>query len=86
MFQLDRFIAEAVTKRPASMFAGDIEANREALSAGEGASRDMKIIEAGEADGIYIANFPIEEMRAYRESEIMGDKYRKPEKYKALVE
>ena len=34
MFQLDRFIAEAVTKRPASMFAADIEANRETLSAG----------------------------------------------------
>ena len=29
---LDKFIAESVTSRPVSMFAADIEANRETLS------------------------------------------------------
>ena len=33
MRDLDQFIAEYVTKRPSSMFLGDIEANREALTA-----------------------------------------------------
>ena len=32
MFNLDRFIADYVTKRPVSMFAADIEANKEILS------------------------------------------------------
>ena len=32
MFQLDKFIADHVTHRPMSMFAADIEANRETLS------------------------------------------------------
>ena len=33
MRDLDQFIAEYVTKRPCSMFLGDIEANRAALTA-----------------------------------------------------
>ena len=33
MFNLDKFIADSVTKRPVSMFAADIEANKEKLSA-----------------------------------------------------
>ena len=32
MFSLDKFIASYVTKRPASMFTSDIEANREFLT------------------------------------------------------
>ena len=32
MFNLDKFIADCVTKRPQSMFAADIEANRDMLS------------------------------------------------------
>ncbi len=32
MFNLDKFIAESVTFRPASMFAADIEANKETLT------------------------------------------------------
>jgi FlaA1/EpsC-like NDP-sugar epimerase len=32
MFNLEKFIAEQVTKRPVSMFAADIEANKDALS------------------------------------------------------
>ena len=32
MFNLDKFIADSVTKRPVSMFAADIEANKETLS------------------------------------------------------
>ena len=32
MFNLDKFIADSVTKRPVSMFAADIEANKEILT------------------------------------------------------
>ena len=52
----------------------------------EPGSRDMKVIEAGESEGIYMASFPIDEMREYREKEVMGDRFRKPEKYGILTE
>lgn len=32
MFNLDKFISDSVTFRPISMFAADIEANKETLS------------------------------------------------------
>lgn len=49
-------------------------------------SRDMLVIEAGEREGIYMADFPMDELRAYRKSEVHGNAYRHPKKYKMLVE
>jgi predicted amidohydrolase len=48
-------------------------------------SRDMLIIEAGEAEGIYIAEFDIVKLREYRKKEAWGNAYRKPKKYSLLV-
>jgi predicted amidohydrolase len=48
-------------------------------------SRDMLIIEAGEAEGIYVAEFDIEKIRAYRKKEAWGNAYRKPKKYSLLI-
>lgn len=48
-------------------------------------SRDTLIIEAGEREGIYIAEFPIDEIREYRSVEIHGNAYRHPLKYKLLI-
>lgn len=48
-------------------------------------SRDTLVIEAGEAEGIYMAAFPIDELRAYRKTEIHGNAYRHPEKYRSLT-
>lgn len=48
-------------------------------------SRDTLVIEAGEAEGIYIASFPMDELRDYRRREIHGNAYRRPEKYPALI-
>lgn len=49
-------------------------------------SRDTLIIEAGENEGIYLASFPMDKIRAYRENEVHGNAYRHPAKYHALVE
>ena len=38
-----------------------------------------------EAEGIYIARFPIEELREYRKREIHGNAYRRPDKYHLLI-
>lgn len=48
-------------------------------------SRDTLIIEAGEEEGIYIASFPIDNIRAYRSCEVHGNAYRHPQKYGLLV-
>lgn len=47
--------------------------------------RDTLIIEAGEAEGIYLASFPMDEIRAYRKREIHGNAYRHPQKYHMLI-
>lgn len=51
----------------------------------ENSSRDTLIIEAGEREGIYIADFPVDEIREYRSREVHGNAYRHPQKYKLLV-
>lgn len=48
-------------------------------------SRDTCILEAGEGEGIYIADVPVDTLRAYRETEVHGNAYRRPEKYSLLV-
>ncbi|MCL2462404.1 MAG: carbon-nitrogen hydrolase family protein [Defluviitaleaceae bacterium] len=48
--------------------------------------RDTLIVEAGEAEGIYLADFPMEKIREYRGREIHGNAYRRPAKYHLLVE
>lgn len=49
-------------------------------------SRDTLIIEAGEREGIYIADFPMAEIREYRRSEVHGNAYRHPHKYTIITE
>lgn len=44
MFNLDKFISDSVTKRPVSMFAVDIEANKDILS---GEIKDKKVCVIG---------------------------------------
>jgi len=43
------------------------------------------IIEAGEREGIYLADFPMDEIREYRKNEVHGNAYRHPQKYKLLT-
>ena len=51
----------------------------------DSSSRDTLIVEAGEREGIYLADFPIDEIRNYRNNEVHGNAYRHPQKYKLLV-
>lgn len=47
--------------------------------------RDCCILEAGEEAGIYLAEFDLELLRQYRQSEVHGNAYRRPKKYHALI-
>jgi len=48
--------------------------------------RDTLIVEAGEAEGVYLAAFDMDEIRSYREREVWGNAFRKPRSYGALTE
>jgi predicted amidohydrolase len=48
--------------------------------------RDMCILKAGSQEGIFIADFDLIKMRAYREKEVFGNAYRHPRKYRLLIE
>ena len=53
---------------------------------GESGSRDTLIVEAGEAEGVYMAAFPMSELRAYRQREVHGNAYRRPALYHLLTD
>lgn len=51
----------------------------------EHGSRDNLVIEAGEAEGIYLATFDLDAVRAYREREAWGNAFRRPQRYSLLA-
>ena len=53
---------------------------------GEPGSRDTLIVESGEGEGIFLADFPLGQMRAYRSAEVHGNAYRRPDLYGGLTE
>lgn len=48
-------------------------------------SRDTCVLEADENEGIFIAELDLEMLREYRENEVHGNAYRRPEKYSLLL-
>lgn len=50
------------------------------------AAIDNKLLEADGSEGIFTVDFDLDEIRAYRRSEVMGNAYRHPSKYHLLVE
>jgi predicted amidohydrolase len=48
-------------------------------------SRDTLIIEAGGREGVYLAEFNLEEMREYRAREVWGNAFRRPGCYHDLI-
>jgi len=58
----------------------------DAVAFGEGeGSRDTLIIEAGESEGVYLAPFDMDGIRAYRRHEVWGNAFRKPRLYHLLT-
>jgi predicted amidohydrolase len=52
----------------------------------DGPSRDMLVVEAGEQEGVFLADFDLDALRDYRRRETWGNAYRKPGRYGALVD
>ena len=51
----------------------------------DGEARNTLIIEAGENEGVYLAEFDMDRIRAYRERETWGNAYRRPRLYGMLT-
>lgn len=51
----------------------------------DGPLRDTLVVRAGEAEGVYLAPFDMDAIRAYRERETLGNAYRKPAAYRDLI-
>jgi len=49
-------------------------------------SRDTCITEAGGSEGIFMAEFDLDMLRSYREKEVHGNAYRRPEKYGIILD
>ena len=49
-------------------------------------SRDMCLLQADGAEGIYLAELDLEQLRRYRENEVHGNAYRRPRKYGLLLD
>lgn len=56
-----------------------------AYKEGQSGSRDTLVVEAGEAEGVYLAPFDMAALRAYRQVEVHGNAYRRPEQYQMLA-
>lgn len=48
--------------------------------------RDMLVIQAGKQEGIFMADLPVDKLREYRRTEVLGNAYRHPDKYGQIVE
>lgn len=49
-------------------------------------SRDMRLIEAGGEEGVYLATFDLAALREYRTKEAWADAFRKPRAYQGLLD
>ncbi|MBO4473725.1 MAG: carbon-nitrogen hydrolase family protein [Clostridiales bacterium] len=52
----------------------------------ESGVRDMCVLEAPGEEGVYVGTIDMDELRDHRSHDVMGDKYRHPEKYAILTE
>lgn len=48
-------------------------------------SRDTCVLDAGENESIYIGELDLDMLKRYRETEVHGNAYRRPEKYSLLT-
>lgn len=48
-------------------------------------SRDTCLLQADDKEGIYMAELDLEQLRTYRETEVHGNAYRRPETYGLLT-
>ena len=81
----ENMLGVALANYPAPGLNGHSVAYDGIAFADDESSRDTLVIEAGEAEGIYLATFDVERLRANRASEPWGNAYRRPRLYHKLI-
>ena len=81
----ENMVGVAMTNYAAPQENGHSVAFDPVISAGEEESRDTLIVEAGREEGIYVAPFDMDQIRAWREREVWGNTYRRPGRYGMLT-
>jgi len=79
-------VAIATTNYPAPQQNGHSVAFDPMVFGEGGSPRDTLVIEAGEMEGIYLAQFNLDALRAYRQRECWGNAFRRPQLYGPLTE
>lgn len=51
----------------------------------QGNTQDTLVVEAGESEGVYLARFELDRLRAYRAREVWGNAFRRPQHYALLA-
>lgn len=80
----ENMLGIAMTNYPGEEYGHSLALDGMAYSE-EGKARNMFLVEAGEAEGIYMASFDIEKLREYRKVETWGNAFRKVDTYKKLL-
>jgi hypothetical protein len=78
LFRLDPSILSGGVSRTGASFSMNASRNRRG-------ARGTLLIEAGEREGIYLAEFDLDAIRQYRQRETWGNAFRRPHRYGALV-
>lgn len=52
----------------------------------DGEEKDTLLVEAAELEDVYVADFDMDSIRAYREREVWGNAYRRPRLYRRLTD
>ena len=81
----ENMVALAMTNYPAPHCNGHSIAVDPVCFCPEGTSRNTVLTKAHEEEGIFLARFDLEGIRAYRRREPWGNAYRRPERYTALT-
>ncbi len=82
---MENMVGVAMANYAAPGFNGHSVAYHPIAFDDNGAQRDMLIVEAGEAEGVYLATFDLEELRDYRVREAWGNAFRRPHRYGAIT-
>jgi predicted amidohydrolase len=81
----ENMVGVAMANYAAPTFDGRSVAFSGICCAPDGAPLDHTLVEAGPQEGIFLADFDLAALRAYRARETLGDAYRKPGAYASLV-
>jgi N-carbamoylputrescine amidase len=82
---LENMVGVAMTNYAAPQQNGHSVAFHPMAYGPHGKTRDLLVVEAGEGEGIHLATFDLDDLRAYRQREVYGDAFRRPDHYGALV-